>query len=679
MDYQIFPVLTTSLSILLFASFIYIRRYANLPGVHVLSLLLLSVLGWMICNTFELITPTEHETLLWARITYVFIAMTPVLWVFFVFDYFGYHQWMKLPNVLLYWIVPLGTIISVFTNDWHHLFWRTTTFLPAGDFLALKVTYGFLFLISWVYAQAMIFTGIIFMLRENFYHIRYYRAQFAWIMTGLAIVIVFNTVHVSNILPEIKKDYTPVALAIASLCFVMAVSRYHFIKVAPVSMDILFDIIDDGLLVLNSDAVIINTSASIWTLLNIPARDAVGKSVSDVFSDYPVFCRNILEAKNGQFELCLREQPPFYLSVKVSPVEDYSKFVRGRMILIRDISKEKMTQLAEHQERIFAEALSKIAAALNSTRNLEELFDLIITYAVQVTACDSAEIMMIEGDYARVVRSSDASMHDICLSITGTENLRWMVKTQQAVLMSDVRNDPGWVSVADTDWIRSYVGAPILASSGSTIGFINLNSVTPGLYDEKIVDRLSAFSSHASIAIQNARTYKKLEDLANLDGLTYLYNRRCFFDMAAREFARAQRHQRALAAIMIDVDQFKTINDSFGHLTGDQVLCQIAGICKEGLRTIDVIGRYGGEEFAVILPDTNLDEAHCVAERLCRQIASAEMETLAGVQRVTVSIGVAALDQTCSELEDLISYSDTAMYQAKENGRNRVEIFSTQK
>lgn len=675
MDYQLFPYLVALLFVPVAGSFFYLCRYTSKPGVPMLSLYLLTVLGWMICNVLELVTLSEEGTLLWAQITYIFIVSAPVFWVFFVYDYFGYRNWIKLPGMLWYWVIPFLTLLAVFTNSWHHLFWRQISFLPVGNFLAMRVVHGPLYVVIWIFSQVMILTGVIFMLRENFLHIRFYRDQIKWILAAAVITTLSNSVYVIGALPEVRKDYTPVALALSGLCFVAAVSRHQFIKIAPIGTETLFETIDDSILVVNTDSIIVNASKSIHRLFNIQQDDLVGKSLSEVFSQYPAFCEAVLKLADEPFELCLEEHPPFFVSIKLASVQDYSKFLRGKLVLVRDITQQKLVQLAEQQERAFAEALSKIAAALNSTRNLEELFEMIIGYAAEVNDCASADIMMVEGDYARVVCSHNQELNGLRLSVEETENLRWMTENKQAVLMSDVRNSPGWKLVPGTEWIRSYVGAPVMAS-GKVIGFINLNSAKTGQYDEKVVARLSAFADQASIAIQNARTYKELEELANLDGLTYLYNRRCFFDLANREFARVKRHQRALAAMMIDVDHFKIINDSFGHRVGDQVLYRIAQICKEGLRTIDLIGRYGGEEFAVILPDTNQAEAQYVAERICRQIASAKIDTPAGEQHVTVSIGVAIFDSSCLRLEDLLAHSDQAMYRAKDNGRNRVEIYT---
>jgi len=171
---------------------------------------------------------------------------------------------------------------------------------------------------------------------------------------------------------------------------------------------------------------------------------------------------------------------------------------------------------------------------------------------------------------------------------------------------------------------------------------------------------------------------RELKELAIRDPLTQLFSRRHFFEVAATEIERARRGKRPAAVIMVDLDHFKKVNDSLGHQAGDLVLVETAARFRKALRTSDIICRYGGEEFVVFLPETDVAAAHSVADRLRTVVASGGIAVGNGEVPVTGSFGVSALSATMSEsIDDLVRAADEALYRAKQSGRNRVEISRT--
>jgi diguanylate cyclase (GGDEF)-like protein len=188
------------------------------------------------------------------------------------------------------------------------------------------------------------------------------------------------------------------------------------------------------------------------------------------------------------------------------------------------------------------------------------------------------------------------------------------------------------------------------------------------------VDEIDAMRNELALLLSRLTTQNvELERLATTDSLTGLANRRRLFDCLEQEVYRAQRYGTALSLVMFDIDHFKRINDSWGHATGDWVLCRIARETHQLLRKTDQAGRYGGEEFVVLLPETDLSEALLLAQRLSRRISDTVITPEHDAPMpVTVSVGVAALapDETG---EELIHRADQALYRAKQNGRNRVE------
>ena len=176
-------------------------------------------------------------------------------------------------------------------------------------------------------------------------------------------------------------------------------------------------------------------------------------------------------------------------------------------------------------------------------------------------------------------------------------------------------------------------------------------------------------------AIRIHHQNKQLQEFSRTDGLTGLYNRRYWQVRAMEEFDRCHRYGHAATLIMIDIDYFKIVNDTHGHWVGDEVLRIVAKTLQKQLRNIDISGRYGGEEFSVILADTNIEQSVIVAERMRMAVANKMIGEAVPVP-CTISLGVAAFDRSMTDIDDWIKAADSALYDAKKRGRNRYCVFT---
>lgn len=164
---------------------------------------------------------------------------------------------------------------------------------------------------------------------------------------------------------------------------------------------------------------------------------------------------------------------------------------------------------------------------------------------------------------------------------------------------------------------------------------------------------------------------QRLKDLATIDDMTQLWNRRYFMQAAEEEFERAQRYGNGFSFLMVDADRFKAVNDEFGHAAGDAVLINLANVMKQSVRKVDVVGRLGGEEFAILLPNTPKAEAINLAERIRKSVEETPADYAGQTLPITISIGIACFDSQDSHLDQIIQRADKALYQAKNQGRNR--------
>ena len=209
-----------------------------------------------------------------------------------------------------------------------------------------------------------------------------------------------------------------------------------------------------------------------------------------------------------------------------------------------------------------------------------------------------------------------------------------------------------------------------LISFGQTLGILTLNSSKPGEFQDSDLQSLESVADICANSIQNAHYVERVKQLAYLDGLTGIFNRRFFEMRINEEIERARRYGTGMAVIIADIDHFKRLNDEFGHLLGDEVLRQVSSIFHQQVRKIDVVCRYGGEEFAILLTQTNEQQALTIAEKLRRQVQQWQFP---GVPRmITVSAGVAAFPTHGRNRDDIVRAADKGLYAAKQDGRNRV-------
>ncbi len=243
-----------------------------------------------------------------------------------------------------------------------------------------------------------------------------------------------------------------------------------------------------------------------------------------------------------------------------------------------------------------------------------------------------------------------------------------------------VDNYTGWehaiVPFSEEEEPFNLLSVPVILQ-GELLGVVQVTRNTQNsLFSNHDAELLGLFANQVAIALENIRLYEEIQQIAIRDALTGLYNRRGLFEVAEREIDRALRYQRPLSLCLLDIDHFKQVNDTYGHLVGDEVLVRLAQILNHKIRTIDVAGRYGGEEFILLAVENDIESAGKLAERLCKFISGRPMSSSVEGVSITVSIGVVQMSESICDLTSLIQAADQALYLAKNSGRNQVRYFS---
>jgi two-component system cell cycle response regulator len=261
------------------------------------------------------------------------------------------------------------------------------------------------------------------------------------------------------------------------------------------------------------------------------------------------------------------------------------------------------------------------------------------------------------------------------------EALELIQKNNFAVVITDIRL-PGLGGLELTKIIKQKNGSDVIVVTGYSDDYSYEEAINIGASDfvikpvrlEELLLRLRRVLKERELSSERTRMMQKLQKLATTDGLTKLYNSRSFYSQLELEVDRYNRYKHPLSLLLLDIDNFKEFNDNFGHLEGDKVLVRFSQIIKSCLRINDSAYRYGGEEFTVILPETNGDEAKTVAQRIRASLESEKFRPIPDKNaKITISIGVTQYFPK-EELSAFIRRADKAMYLSKKNGRNRVSV-----
>lgn len=315
---------------------------------------------------------------------------------------------------------------------------------------------------------------------------------------------------------------------------------------------------------------------------------------------------------------------------------------------------------------------------------VDELFQVILDRSTACVEAEQGSVMLLDKSSRELVVQAIKGLNPKIvesLRVRPGEGISGMVFAEgKPLLVEDLETDIRVLREKRPRYrTRSFISLP-LRTNGETIGVLNVAdkaSGTPFTADD--LDLLSSIAAYTTVAVQRSEYFRLSEELKRIsirDSLTGLYNRGYFQERLQEEIERFKRHKLPFSLIMMDIDDFKVLNDTHGHPVGDEALVKIAGAIANSIRAIDVAARYGGEEFAVILPQTSKKDARTMAVRIGRAVTRTPIRTPKGdVVHVTLSLGVASLPTDAETLDELLRHADASLYEAKRRGKNQVVVY----
>ncbi len=328
--------------------------------------------------------------------------------------------------------------------------------------------------------------------------------------------------------------------------------------------------------------------------------------------------------------------------------------------------------------------ISQIGQAITSTFNIKEIGNIVYKHIKNLMKADNLAVGLFSESQKEIIYrifvKDGEYMYDLVLPIEKNNQLEGKcIESKEGFIINDLtgRSDyyegrAKWGTAFADKNIKSIVCSP-LSLRGNMVGLIIVESTEKNAYLPYHADILRALAAYTAIALENEKLFSHVNTLATTDPLTGLINRRSIFAKAAGEFARYKRYKEPLAIVMIDIDKYKSINDTYGHPAGDAVLVKVAEAFLAAIRTTDALGRIGGDEFLLLLPNTDLEGAMAMAKRVHNSVLN-KVYLIEG-QEICLksSMGVAEPNLTDASIDDAIKRADYALYEAKEAGGNTIK------
>jgi|GEM_PF-2631061 PAS domain S-box/diguanylate cyclase (GGDEF) domain len=663
------------------AFFVFWLFRANAGGKSFVALMLAGCI-YSAGYYFELHSLNLEEIFYWLKVEYIGITVFPVMWLIFTAKYAKKERWLKPAFSVALFTIPLITYIMVCTNNTHHLFYQSMSMSMIGSLSILHIVKGPWYWVNIAYLNLLVLTGNIILLQMCHQTPAPLNRQYAAMFLGSLVPWVALFIYLSGKSP-FNLDLSPFGMIVTGVVYLFSLVHYRIFDIIPVASSVVLENIRDGVLVIDARERVVDMNASAASFFGKKA-DILGSKLETLFQPASGMAISIMNAAAGHWEF--QQDTPdglHWLDLLFSPLSTRRGRIRGYAIIIRDITKRKLaqaqlemvnTKLYRHVEELAQynremKQLNEMSGELQTCNRMEEAYPIIERFLKSLLpSMDGGVYIYSEERGVLELLSCWGDFNPDCKTFTKEEC--WGLCKGEVHRVGF--NDEAMMTCAHIEKKRdlTYICNPLIVE-GLTFGVLHYYYPRMELSESQQQLGWIVFDA-VKLALTNIKLKENLRQESIRDPLTGLFNRRYLEETMKLEMHKAVRNGTCLSVIMVDVDNYKEINDLYGHTRGDQVLIMVSQVFAKNIRGGDIACRYGGDEFMLVLPGAPPKVALKRAEFLLQQTSNLNFTVGAErVHRITLSMGVAAFPADADTLEALIQAADNALYNAKEKGRNR--------
>lgn len=593
---------------------------------------------WILGYIAQLLSSGLTTVLFWNDVQ--FLGAVSVPFFFLVFSIRYSYQGSPFHAIQLKYFIPapVGVLFLIWTDKITGLF-RQNPYIAAGyPFARLIFTDGVTFPFFTIYAYSFIILGVILLVVSYLVAPRLYRYQIGVVLAGILVPWVVATFAALGWVNVGLHQITPLSFGISNTIIALALFRFKMLDIVPVAREILIEKMKDPVVVLDSEGLLVDLNPSAQQLFNKRIESLVGKPLATIVPEIDLLKMASLSNDSHSYGIQFASGKDIrFFEVDATLLSQSPSQKSGFLLVFHDVTNLKRT------EQEIRRSMALVHATLNSSSSgvvvVDHEFNLLLFNQRLVT------LFNLEPDWDK----KDG------ISPLGSLVQKFKIPQDYYNLLDDLASRPGHPITTTFD-----------LKNERSIEWI----ITPFIDKEDEAGWLFSFND----ITERKKAADLLRHLAITDSLTGLFNRHYFIQLAQKEWNRAKRYKREMTLILLDIDYFKSVNDTYGHWIGDQVLSSLADCWRSCLREFDSIGRYGGEEFTILLPDTTITSARTIAERIRDATQKKVIPTPAGNTQITISLGLASYhpDRNPVTFDELFTQVDAALYAAKAAGRNQI-------
>lgn len=521
----VFPPLISTVVAIWLALYAWKRRPA--VGITLFVVLVLAVAEWSLASTLQLTQADLPGKLLCAKMRYLGILTVPTTWLLFVLQYTGHEKWLTRRNIAILTIEPLTTLLLVWTNDWHNLYWKSVSLTTSGSLSLWSVTYGPARWTHVAYTYGMLLFSAFLLVRVLVRARRLYREQTSLLLIGVLTPLAANVLSTYGLIP-FYIDLTLIAFTVTGLTMAWGIFRLHLFDIVPVARNAIIDSTSDGVLVLDAQNHIVDINPAAQSIIRGSTTDILGQPVSEVLADEPELVERFRDVTDARTEISLGEGKARRIyDLRISPLHERRGRFIGRLIVWRDVTEHKRTEANLVAQKQLFESLVAMARAVAKQPSLEATLQDALNMSATLTGAENGSIFLLDGREI-VTRSvlarngvTPVQRQDIVKSVMEKGLAGWVVRNRQPALVRDTTSDHRWFKLPNAPYpVRSAMAIPVVSGS-AVLGVLTLMHSEPNHFNVEHTYLLQSAADQIKLALRNAQMYDGQRRLAKQQTTLY--------------------------------------------------------------------------------------------------------------------------------------------------------------